>query len=58
MPIYLSDLLKDPGILMRSVPSVRKSRALLAEEREGEYYEAIGRAIEEWPIVSGGVKRG
>jgi hypothetical protein len=52
MPIYLSDLLLYPNILMRSLPPGHKSRAQLAEEREDAMYEALGRLVEEHPIVS------
>jgi hypothetical protein len=50
MSIYLRDVLNDPGILLRGMEG-KKSRAQLREEAEDEMYEALGRVIEEHPIV-------
>jgi hypothetical protein len=49
MPIYLSDLERDPGILMRGLEG-KKSRAQLREQAEDTYYEALGVEIEKHPL--------
>lgn len=49
MPIYLSDLDKDPGILLRGLEG-KKSRAQLREEAEDAYYEVLGAEVEAHPF--------
>ncbi len=49
MPIYLKDLVADPGLLTRALAG-KKSRAELREEAEDRMYEALGREIEERPL--------
>jgi len=49
MPIYLTDLLEDPGILLRGTKG-RKSRAELREKAEDAMYEELSRLVEEHPI--------
>ena len=58
MAIYLSDLLKDPGILLRRAPPKRERYGdHPMDEAWDDYYEQLGRVIEQHPIGGGRPKR-
>jgi hypothetical protein len=72
MPIYLKDVVKDPGILMRSVREqkcfhcqVPLQETLTGKRKTSDgfvcsdcYYDELGAEIERRPLGSAGVRRG
>lgn len=72
MPIYLRDLLKNPGLLDQAAASLQqccKCKVVLQETITGRretpegpacsdcYYESLGAEIERHPIASAGIRR-
>ncbi len=59
--ITLQNLIKDSTLLDKLREQSRlanQSAIYLREQEEDEYYERIGKLVEEHPIVSAGIRRG